>query len=439
MNDPHASVPESDSTSSAAVPGQSGSQEISNLEPGQIVEPLDSRRSRPLPLDFQSVDARLDPPPVIDEARLAPDWGGFQGVALGAAGVALLGILLHNPWIGFPAIALSLGVTLRAMWNPAQYILVTWIPRRYRQFLIPVAILVLGVAGAAYLLTLTLPGNFGLGPINWDAFGALAELFGAVGQIMVAFLALYVAWRQYVISKELTTQQNRITQQQTIDTYFQGISDLVLDDEGLLEDWPPERAIAEGRTASILVGLNAEGKAKVIRFLSSAKLLTPLKRDRRLGRPIFNGLGGYEEDIEYGVRVIDLGSMLASGDLTDTDLRNTDLSDANLVNAKLDRCELTRANLARTILYGASLRGADLSRVRLFYGTATQALPRDRIHPPNYVTGAYTGAVVENADLTGVKNLSEEQRYYCCAWGGVHTRASIPGGCEGIPNRLLDS
>ncbi|RKH77255.1 low-complexity protein, partial [Corallococcus praedator] len=49
---------------------------------------------------------------------------------------------------------------------------------------------------------------------------------------------------------------------------------------------------------------------------------------------------------------------------------------------------------------------------------------------------AYTGAVVENADFTGAVNLSEEQREYCCAWGGSKTRSSIPGGCEGIPNQL---
>jgi uncharacterized protein YjbI with pentapeptide repeats len=344
--------------------------------------------------------------------------------------------ILRNPWIGLPAVGVTLFATLFALWNPLNYILVTWVPKRYRQFIIPVLLLIIALGGTIFFTIFTLPSAIGLGPIDWNAFGALAELFGAVGQIMVAFLALFVAWRQYVISKELTTQQNKITQQQTIDAYFQGVSDLILDEEGLLEDWPPERAIAEGRTASILTGLNAEGKAKIIRFLSSAKLLTPLKRDRRLGRPIFDGLGGYEEDIEYGVRVIDLGSMLANADLSVTDLRNTDLSDANLVNADLENCDFHRANLARSILYGADLSGADLYRVRLFYGTAEQAMPRDRIHPPNYSTGAYTGAVVENADFTGVKNMTEEQRYYCCAWGGESTRGTIPGGCEGIPNKL---
>jgi len=106
---------------------------------------------------------------------------------------------------------------------------------------------------------------------NWDAVGALGEVFGALGQILIAVIAVYVAWRQYIISKDLTiqqnlltVQQNLITQQQTIDAYFQGISDLVLD-EGLLEDWPQERAIAEGRTA-ILSSVDGGGKAKIIRF-----------------------------------------------------------------------------------------------------------------------------------------------------------------------------
>jgi uncharacterized protein YjbI with pentapeptide repeats len=371
---------------------------------------------------------------IWEDERLTPNWNGLKTSAIAAAGLVVVGLVLNEPWVGVPAALVALLIALRALWTPAAFMLETWLPDRYQQLLLPGLITGLAVAGLAYFGGLLLPGTFGIGSINWDAVGALAEAFGAIGQISVAFLALYVAWRQYVISKDLTTQQNRITQQQTIDAYFQGISDLILDEEGLLEDWPPERAIAEGRTAAILTGLDQEGK--VIRFLSSAKLLTPLKRDRRLGRPIFDGLGGYEEDIEYGVRVIELGSMLANTSLHHTDLRNTDLTDANLVNADLEGCDLTRANLSRSILYGANLRRVDLSRARLFYGTAKTASPRDRIHPPNYSTGAYTGVVIENSDLSEVKNLSEEQRIYCCSWGGTSTRATIPGGCEGIPDRL---
>lgn len=272
--------------------------------------------------------------------------------------------------------------------------------------------------------------------LNWDAIGALGEVFGALGQILIAILAVYIAWRQYIISKDLTIQQNTITQQQTIDTYFQGISDLVLDEEGLLEDWPQERAIAEGRTAAILSSVDGSGKAKIIRFLSRAKLLSPLKRDQRLGRAILDGVGGYREDRLHGIRVIDLGVMLAAADLSSTDLRWTDLSEANLIRANLTSCDLVKANFARTVLCGASLRGADLSGARFFYGKLETASPRSRTELPNFKTGIYTGAVIENADFTGAEDMSEEQRYYCCAWGGTKTRGTIPGGCEGIPNKL---
>ncbi|MBF2066946.1 MAG: pentapeptide repeat-containing protein [Calothrix sp. C42_A2020_038] len=279
--------------------------------------------------------------------------------------------------------------------------------------------------------------------INWDASGALGEWFGALGQISIAIIAVYVAWRQYVISKDLTIQQNLltvqqniITQQQTIDSYFQGISDLVLDEEGLLEDWPQERAIAEGRTAAILSSVDGSGKAKILRFLSRSRLLTPLKRDRHLGRAILDGSGGYAEDRISGLRVIDLGVTLAGADLSGTDLRWTDLSEANLVRANLSGCDLVKANFSRTILYEAKLSNSDLKTTRFFYGSHETASPRSRTNPPNYQTGEYTGAVVENADFTNVQRMSEAVRYYCCAWCGEKSRNTIPGGCEGIPNKL---
>ncbi|MCA6525648.1 MAG: pentapeptide repeat-containing protein, partial [Pseudanabaena sp. M158S2SP1A06QC] len=186
------------------------------------------------------------------------------------------------------------------------------------------------------------------------------EALGAVGQILIAILAVWVAWRQNQISESLTGQQNVITQQQTIDSYFQGISDLVLDPQGQLEDWPLERAIAQARTAALLGGCDADGRAKIIRFLSSANLLTPLKRDGLLGRPILDGTGGYVVDLANGVRVVNLGMMLANRDICNTDLRNADLSGANLIKANFVNCDLTGANLVGAILAKANLRGTDL-------------------------------------------------------------------------------
>ncbi|MBD2042877.1 pentapeptide repeat-containing protein [Microcoleus sp. FACHB-672] len=366
-------------------------------------------------------------------------------IALLLASLALmiLGLVINNPWLGVSGAIISLLLSLLIIWPFARSVMDDLLPSPLRgQFLAALGILAATLGLLKYLgvyLRLTKWAK----QIQWDAVGSLAEWFGALGQIFIAVLAVYIAWQQYVISRDLTLEQNRLTsqqniltQQQTIDAYFQGVSDLALDDEGLLEDWPQERAFSEGRTAAILGSVDAAGKAKVLRFLSQSRLLTPLKRDRRLGRPILNGDGGYEEDRAYGVRVIDLGVMLAGADLTGTDLRWTELSEANLIRANLSRCDLVKANFARCILYEANLSYSDFKGVRLFYGKAENATPRSRTEYPDYKTGLHTGAVIESANFTGVERLDDEQRYYCCAWGGEQTRATIPGGCEGIPNKL---
>ncbi|MBV8887602.1 MAG: pentapeptide repeat-containing protein [Chroococcidiopsidaceae cyanobacterium CP_BM_RX_35] len=365
-------------------------------------------------------------------------------IILGAIAIVFLGLALNNFLIGLLGTLLALLLSLFVLLPWWQAVLTEMLSPQDRSLLVAAMGMAVAVIG---LFQFTGVNRWILAwsaQLDWGAIGALGEVVGAVGQILIAIVAVYVAWRQYVISRELTTQQNflivqqnLITQQQTIDTYFQGISELVLDEQGLLEDWPQERAIAEGRTAAILGSVDADGKAKIIRFLSDSKLLTPLKRDRRLGRAILNGFGGYEEDRFYGVRVIDLKAMLAGTNLSGTDLRGTDLSETSLIRTDLSYCNLAKANLSRTVLYNAQLVGTDLKGVLMFYGSAETATPRSHTELPNCETGVYTGAVVENANFTHVQRLSEPVRYYCCAWGGSRTRATIPGGCEGIPNKLV--
>jgi uncharacterized protein YjbI with pentapeptide repeats len=405
------------------------------------------------PQSSQPPDAPLNPNGLVRTnldrstaplARQNPPQPPVYLITLVAIAMMLLGLAIDNFWMGISGGIVTLLVSVPIVVGAVQRELMTVLSEEQRSQLVAiVGILAATLSLCQFLGVYRLLGSL-TEKISWDAVGSLAEWTGAVGQIFIAILAVYIAWQQYVISRDLTieqnrltTQQNIITQQQTIDSYFQGISDLALDDQGFLEDWPQEQAFAEGRTAALLSSIDAAGKAKVLRFLSQSRLLTPLKRDRRLGRPILNGDGGYAEDRIYGVRVIDLGVMLAGADLTNNDLRWTELSEANLVRANLSGCDLIKANLSRTILYEANLTAAELKGTRFFYGAGETASPRSRTELPNYRTGAYTGAVVENADFTGVQGLSEDQRYYCCAWGGETTRATIPGGCEGIPNKLL--
>ncbi len=353
-----------------------------------------------------------------------------------AIAVMIMGLQFHWAWIGLSGTFVTLLLSLKIVLPSLQGWVWRFLSPEERNLLIGSIGLTLAIAVLLKYIGFYHEIGEWLNQFKYDEFGSWAEWVGAVGQISIAVLAVYVAWQQYVISRDLTIQQNRITQQQTIDTYFQGISDLALSEEGLLEDWPQERAIAEGRTAAIFSSVDAGGKAKILRFLSQSRLITPLMRDNHLGRAILDGSGGYLEDRPTGVRVITLGVILAGADLEGQDLRWTDLSEANMVRANLQNTDLVKANLSRTVLYEANLTGADLRGTRLFYGKVETASPRSRNHIPDYETGAYTGVVIENANFTSVQRLSEEQRYYCCAWSGEKSRKTIPRGCEGIPNQL---
>ncbi|WP_036485697.1 pentapeptide repeat-containing protein [Myxosarcina sp. GI1] len=405
-------------------------------ENGKDAPNTDSKSVSLVESESPSSNERQNPKKIVVPSPTSKFRFSQSQLILLSVAVMGVGLWLKFSWLGVTGAIAALLFSLGVVFNSVRVWILKFLTLQERRTLLAFIGFTAALAGLFnYLGVYRRVGDW-LTQFKYDEFGSWADWVAAVGQISIAILAVYVAWAQYVISKDLTIQQNRITQQQTIDAYFQGISDLTLNEEGLLEDWPQERAIAEGRTASIVSSVDEGGKAKIIRFLSQSRLLTPLQRDNRLGRPMLDGSGGYAEDRPYGTRVIDLGVMLAGASLVGQDLRWTDLSDANMVRANLSHCDLVKANLARTVLYEANLAGADLKSTRLYYGELETASPRSIKGSPNYKTGENTGVVIEKANLSGVKRLSAEQRYYCCAWGGEKTRATIPGGCEGIPNKL---
>ena len=272
---------------------------------------------------------------------------------------------------------------------------------------------------------------------NWEAIGALGEgVIGAIGQILVALVALAIAWRQVLLDQRLTGQQNRITQAQTIDSFIQGISDLISDQEGMLEDWPLERMLAEGRLAAVFGSIDKDGRARILRFLSHARLLTPLRRDNRLGRAILDGNGNYEEDRLTGVPVIQLHLILKGVDLSGTDLRGVDFNCADLSGANLSNSDLSGALLAGCNLAGANLERARLEGALLFFGRSQTASPRAADGRRDLITGRGAGAVVENANFTGVQGLDAANHYYLAAWSGPRSRATLPGGAKGVASQL---
>jgi uncharacterized protein YjbI with pentapeptide repeats len=351
--------------------------------------------------------------------------------------LTLLGLLGGWPWLVLPAALLTLVMALQQLLPPLWRLLVQRLDDG------PTAVV---VAMGALILTLTaIPLALGwFDPVlklyssgNWDAIAAIGEgVVGAFGQILVALVALAIAWRQVMVDQRLTSQQNRITQAQTIDSFIQGISQLVSDEEGLLEDWPLERMLAEGRLAAVLSSIDADGKARILRFLSHARLLTPLRRDGRLGRAILDGKGSYQEDRFHGVPVIQLNRMLQGVDLAGADLRGVDFNRADLRGTILSGADLSEANLAGCDLGGANLEGARLEGALFFLGRAQTATPRAEGVPIDQQTGAGSGAIVENINLSGARQLDPQAHFYLASWSGKRSRRTLPGGCRSVPSRL---
>lgn len=351
--------------------------------------------------------------------------------------VLLAALLLGVAWLAVSASLLTVVLALRQLLPPLWQLLARHLEDP------PTVRLVATVALLLALLSIPLALGW-FDPLlaiyrngDWEAIGAFGEgVIGAVGSILVALVALMIAWRQVMVDQRLTTQQNRITQAQTIDSFIHGISELISDEEGLLEDWPLERMLAEGRLAAVLSSIDGDGKARILRFLSHARLLTPLRRDQRLGRAILDGEGSYEEDRPKGVPVIRLQSMLRGADLAGTDLRAIDFNGADLSGADLSGADLAEANLAAVNLGGANLQGACLQATRFFYGDALLATPHQAHMETDHTAGIGTGAQVENINLSGVRQLDPDNRAYLAAWSGARSRLTLPGGCKGLPNRL---
>ena len=153
-----------------------------------------------------------------------------------------------------------------------------------------------------------------------------------------------------------------------------------------------------------------------------------------------------------------VGSNLARANLT-----NTDLCFAFLSNASLDNATLRNANLTGANLQGASLKGANLAGVVFFDENLLSCCPVSFFREWKSITldfdllpdGTYiehlrselcsgrafvtflllegNGANVEDADFTGVKNLSAENVEYICRWGGEWTRKTLGAKCKHIP------
>ncbi|MCH8225123.1 MAG: pentapeptide repeat-containing protein [Chloroflexi bacterium] len=303
--------------------------------------------------------------------------------------------------------------------------------------------------------------------MNWPAVGAIAEIAGAAGSIAIATVAVYVGIRQWVdgkrISREQTApteeierkseaakqEQDRIIRAQSLDSYFDGISTLLLrDEDGIFTD--TARSLTKGRTDAILKILKSDEKRNLLAFLYGSGLIS----SNGDGEPAMVALSGSDlSEVELNgaslpnagfgmanlrraaIREADLdGVDLRGADLSGADLTGSDLSQANLHGVIAPDVILSGVDLSHAVLSGADLRGADLSGSDLtsidlsgsnLHGADLRNTKLDHanlsganLHGVNFTGAALQDAEltnlisIEGADFTDVSDLSTQTAEY---------------------------
>jgi uncharacterized protein YjbI with pentapeptide repeats len=213
--------------------------------------------------------------------------------------------------------------------------------------------------------------------------------------------------------RELADQR---AQDEALQAYLNQMSQLMLERTLLeAEQGAHVHTLAQARTSTVILRLDAEHNESVTRFLSNS------------------GLAARSEDSARLLREITLshatlsGAYLPKADLSSADLSSADLEDAHLIGADLSYADLSYADLSRVHLIGANLsdanlRGADLSNIDLSGADLSSAnlegaylsyadLSDANLRGAN-LKGVGTdilGANLEGADLSGALKLSAEK------------------------------
>src|ERR687898_758346 len=185
--------------------------------------------------------------------------------------------------------------------------------------------------------------------------------------------------------QELAEQR---AQDEALQAYLDQMSQLMLDRK-LLEAAPgdPVHTLAQARTSTAILRLDAEHNESVTHFLITSGLSVRSEASARLLR------GSSLSHAKLS------GAHLPNADLGDADLSGADFSNALMVNANLIVADLSGADLSDSLLdnadLSAHLRDADLSGASLI----------DAI----LVNANLSGAVLDNANLSGADGITNEE------------------------------
>src|SRR5215208_1260272 len=187
----------------------------------------------------------------------------------------------------------------------------------------------------------------------------------------------------------------RRAQDEALQAYLDQMSQLILDrkllevEQGgpVHEPGDPVHTLAQARTSTAILRLDAEHNESVTHFLITSGLSVRSKDSPRLLR------GSTLSHAKLS------GAHLANADLGDADLSGADLSNALLLNANLIVADLSGADLSNALLDNADLV-ADLSNADLSGASLLGADLRD---------ANLNGADLENANLSGADGITNAE------------------------------
>jgi Pentapeptide repeats (8 copies) len=155
--------------------------------------------------------------------------------------------------------------------------------------------------------------------------------------------------------RELAEQR---AQDEALQAYLDQMSQLMLDRKLLeAEQGDPVHTLAQARTSTGILRLDAEHNESVTRFLIDSGLAVSSEASPRL----LSEIALFDAE-------------LSSAYLSDADLSDAGLEGANLSFAILEKADLSRANLWRADLSGAGLSGANLRWADLAGANLSRAL-----------------------------------------------------------------
>ena len=212
------------------------------------------------------------------------------------------------------------------------------------------------------------------------------------------------------------------SQDTALQSYIDQMSQLLID-EGLRDSEPGDevRTSARARTLTVLSGLDAQRKARVVRFLYETDLITKgpstfpgTARRGALGSTSSGIVSLVGADLSGGLDLTDVPKF-SEADLSGANLDGLDVSNRRYPGANLDNVVMSNAELHNANLRGAYMRGAKMLAAKLIDADLSGA---------HLSEADLRGANLSGANLSGA-DLSDASLEYAALSGTDLTDATV--------------